>query len=305
MNCHFAQACLCEPTGGNRARPGVWKVRRAPVFALLLAALVFTLRTQGAIATVQLSGTWTTVNDTASVLDGSIGVGSNFVATLVYDDTTTNATTGSDAAFSGVYLVAPGQGNFNITSGNYSFTLPITEGVEIDVDHLYNSDPDQIIFYAEGYVLNGPLPGGVSGGVGYVNPELQNYANNALADDSLMGVPWSLSSWPGTDFYLFMGIDGAGSGQYIEFDGTIDGIVPETLPQFTGIAVSGTNLNLSGSNVLAGSYVLVASTNLSATPAQWTVVMTNTFAGETGFNVTATNAFSANVAAKFYRYRTP
>jgi len=88
---------------------------------------------------------------------------------------------------------------------------------------------------------------------------------------------------------------------------TIITAVPEpgTLPQFTGITVSGTDLNLSGSNVLAGRYVLVVSTNLNATPAQWTVVMTNTFAGETGFSVTVTNGFSADVAAQFYRYRTP
>ena len=106
---------------------------------LLLAALALAPRTQGAVATVQLSGTWTTVNDTASVLDGSIGVGSNYVATLVYDDTTTNANTGSDAALTATYLVTPGQCSFNVTSGNYSFTLPVTEGVEIDVDHLYTA----------------------------------------------------------------------------------------------------------------------------------------------------------------------
>lgn len=283
-------------------------IRRAPVFTLLLlAALALAPRTRGASATVRLSGTWTTVNDTASVLDGSIGVGSNFVATLVYDDTTTNANTGSDAALTATYLVAPGQSSLNITSGNYSFTLPATEGVEIDVNHLYHSDPDEIILFAQNYILTGPLPGGVSGGFGYVNPELQNYTKNALANDSLTGVPWSLSSWPSTDFYLFMGINtnGVSSGQYIEFDGTIDRIVPQTLPQFTGITVSGTNLDLSGSNVLASSYVLVSSTNLNIAPAQWTVVMTNTFAGEAGFNVTVTNGFPANVAAKFYRYRTP
>jgi len=138
---------------------------------LLLAALALAPRTQGAVATVQLSGTWTTVNDTASVLDGSIGVGSNYVATLVYDDTTTNANTGSDAALTATYLVTPGQCSFNVTSGKYSFTLPVTEGVEIDVDHLYSSNPDEIILYAQNYVLTGPLPGEVSGGVGYVNPE--------------------------------------------------------------------------------------------------------------------------------------
>ncbi|HXR49225.1 MAG TPA: hypothetical protein VN784_17465 [Candidatus Limnocylindrales bacterium] len=171
-------------------------LRRSPVFALLLlAALVLAPRTQGASATVQLSGTWAIVNDTAPVLDASIGVGSNFVATLVYDDSTTNANTGSIAAFSAVYLVAPGQSSLNITSGHYSFTLPISAGVEIDVDHPANSSPDQIILYAERYVLNGPLPGGVSGGSpGYVNAQLQNSAKNALADDSLTGVPWILSA---------------------------------------------------------------------------------------------------------------
>lgn len=69
--------------------------------------------------------------------------------------------------------------------------------------------------------------------------------------------------------------------------------------------MSGTNLNLSGSNILTSSYVLVASTNLHAALAQWIAVMTNQFAGETGFNITVTNAFSTNVAATFYRYRTP
>jgi hypothetical protein len=306
MNCHFAHAGLRASTGAGRVWAGARRIRWSPVIAwLLLAALIPVPRMRAASATVQLSGTWTTVNDTALVLDGSIATGSNFVATLVYDDTTTNANTGSIAAFAGTYLVAPDRSDFSITSGHYSFTLPGTELVEIDVDHLYSSFPDEIILYAEGYVLNGPLPGGVSGGFGYANPQLQNYAKNALTDNSLTGVPWSLSSWPSTDFYLFIGINGAGSGQYVELDGTIDRIVPRTLPQFTGMAVSGADLILSGSNILAGSYVLVVSTNVSAAPAQWTAIMTNAFAGETGFTVTATNEFSANVATRFYRYRTP
>ena len=296
MNRHFIQVCgrKSAAVGGGWAFVG-----------LLLVALAPVPRTHGASATIQLFGTWTSVDDTAAVLDGSIAVGSNFVATLIYDNATTNANTGPSAAFAGTYLAAPDESDFGITSGNYSFTLPTGELAEIDVDHLYSSFPDEIILYAEGYVLNGPLPGGVSGGFGYVNPSLQNYANNALANNSLIDVPWAIASWPSTDFYLFIGINGAGAGQYVELDGTIDRIVRHTLPRFTAITVNGADLDLSGSNVLAGGYVLVTSTNLDAAPARWTVVMTNTFAGGTGFNVTATNQFSAAIATKFYRYLSP
>ena len=273
---------------------------------LLLTLLMLTLRGQGTSVTIQLSGTWSIVNDTAAVLDGSLKVGSNFLATLVYDDATTNGNTGSQAPFAGYYAgAASNHFDLHFTSGNYSFTLPPTELVEIDVDHLFNDFPDEIVLYAEGYLLNGPLPNGVNGGFGYVNPALQNYARNVLANNSLIGAPWSLSFWLSTDFYLYLDITGAGTGQYLELDGTIDRIVPNPMPQFTGLTVSNTNLNFSGSNVVAGNYVLVTSTNLDAAPAQWTAVMTNRLAGEAGFNVTATNEFSGSVAAKFYRYQAP
>ena len=281
--------------------------RRAPHLAwLLLTALVLVPQTRGTIVTIKLLGTWTTANDTAAVLDSSLKVGSNFVARLVYDNTTTNGNTGSQATFTSYYAGAlSNHFEFSFTSGNYSFTLPPTELVEVDVDHQFSGFPDEIVLYAENYLLTGPLPNGVSGGFSYANPSLQNYAKNALANDSLIGAPWTIDFWPSTDFYLYMDINGSGSGQYLELDGTIDRLIPDPMPQLTGIAAVGTNVNLSGSNIVAGHYLLVASTNLNSLPSQWTPVMTNKLGGETDFNVTATNEFSANLPAKFYRYRIP
>jgi hypothetical protein len=76
-------------------------------------------------------------------------------------------------------------------------------------------------------------------------------------------------------------------------------------PKLTRISVTGTNLNLIGTNIVAGTYILVTTTNLTTALAQWTPVMTNTFAANSSFSVIATNQFSAGVAKKFYHYRTP
>jgi len=76
-------------------------------------------------------------------------------------------------------------------------------------------------------------------------------------------------------------------------------------PNFTKISLSGTNLNLFGTNVMSGTYLLVTSTDLTDAPAQWLPVLTNTFTANSSFSVLVTNQFSAGVPRRFFRYRMP
>ena len=74
-------------------------------------------------------------------------------------------------------------------------------------------------------------------------------------------------------------------------------ITTPTIPQFTGISVSGTTLTLKAANgTPGGQYVLLASTNVAG---PWTAILTNSFDGSGNLNLFITNSNPA-VHQQFY-----
>ena len=72
------------------------------------------------------------------------------------------------------------------------------------------------------------------------------------------------------------------------------------IPQFTGISVSGTTLNLHATNGAAGGqYVLLGTTNLAASVSQWTPILTNNFDGSGNLNL-STNILNPAVGQQFF-----
>jgi hypothetical protein len=80
-------------------------------------------------------------------------------------------------------------------------------------------------------------------------------------------------------------------------------VVPS--PGITSITLSGGNLVLNGTNGVATTYYLLASTNLALPLAQWASVSTNTLSGSGNFTITATNVVTPNTPQQFYILQAP
>jgi hypothetical protein len=79
-----------------------------------------------------------------------------------------------------------------------------------------------------------------------------------------------------------------------------DYTIPVPAPVITGITLAGGNLVFNAGNTATnGVYVILTSTNLSAPPANWSGLATNTSGGGT-FSFTLTNAVNANAPQAFY-----
>jgi hypothetical protein len=76
---------------------------------------------------------------------------------------------------------------------------------------------------------------------------------------------------------------------------------PPAPPGILGLSVTGTNLVITGTNGMAGgTYWVLASTDLTRPPAQWTPVATNVLASGGGFTLTVTNAVSGAYPQRFF-----
>ena len=98
---------------------------------LLLVSLGLAVQAGAVPVTVQLTGTWDSVLDTAGVLDGSIVVGGSWTATLVYDDSAPDL---SPSPTTGSYSIPAAAFDLTFTSGSYSFSLSASESGEISID---------------------------------------------------------------------------------------------------------------------------------------------------------------------------
>jgi len=192
---------------------------------LLLACLGLASRADAVPVTVELTGTWDSVLDTAGVLDGSIAVGGSWTATLVYDDSAPDL---SPSPTTGSYSIPAAAFDLTFTSGNYSFSLSASEAGEISIDDNLSGN-DALYLYAENFLLAGPLGPGISLGFGYFNPTLFDSSETAHVSDALTDLPWDVGAYDATDFYFFSEVLGAGAGEFIELDGPITGlsIIPE------------------------------------------------------------------------------
>ena len=186
--------------------------------------------TSAATVTVTMTGTWSSVADTACpaacVLDGSITVGSGFTATFSYDDQIPD---GDPLVGVGSYLMNGSAGTLSFTTGNYSFIDQgvISNGLVIE-DGV--NGYDAVGLYFDRFLISGSLPSGVAlAPLAYANPTFDDFTKSALSSDRLTDVPWDVSLW-NTKFYFFGPVTNRGTKDYIEFDGVISGLtvsVPE------------------------------------------------------------------------------
>lgn len=203
------------------------------VRALVCGGLLGLCAAQAASAatvTVVMTGTWSSVRDTACpaacVLDGSIVQGGAFTATFVYDDQVPDS---DPFVGMGSYVMNGSVGTLTFTTGNYSF---IDQGRAVADNGLVTEDGvngfDTMGLYFDGFQISGPLPSGVGlDPRSYANPTFIDYTSKALGSDRLTDVPWDVSLWD-TNFY-FLGRFVPG-GSDIELDGVITGLtvsVPE------------------------------------------------------------------------------
>jgi hypothetical protein len=192
------------------------------VFSLL--ALAAAAPASATTVTVEITGTWDTVTDTAGVTDGSIFVGGSFTATLVYDDSIADSI--PDPTMGG-YDIPAGSSDLSFITGSYSFVPGSGVGIAID-DGV--SGQDAVFLFAETYTSTGPYPGGVStGGTTFANPSLIDSSATAHTSDALTDLTWTLSDYNLANFYFFTEVLGAGAGEFLELDGTITGltVLPE------------------------------------------------------------------------------
>ncbi len=201
---------------------------RVAVRAFLSAVCCTLLGTGAASAstvTVVMTGTWDSVVDTASVLDGSITVGGSFTATFTYDDSVPDC-----ESFVGIgcFLLNENLGSLSFATGNYLF---VDQGVSLNGVATEDSVQgiDLVGLFFDRYLLTGSLPSGVAlMPLAYANPTLSDYSETALTSDRLTDVPWDASLFD-TNFYFFGPISGRGAQDYIELNGVITSlnVVPE------------------------------------------------------------------------------
>lgn len=146
-----------------------------------------------------------------------------------------------------------------------------------------------------------------------------NYGGGVLVVSNLAGTLAANDSFPlfpaGAYVGSFSSISPATPGAGLTWDlsgltntGTLKvagGATPST-PKITSFSISGTNLNLSGTNGTAnGSYNVVASTNAATPLAQWTNFTSSVFDGSGNFSLTLTNAVQPGVPRHFFRLQVP
>lgn len=213
-------------------------MRRGRRLLLALALAAFAAAPASAASvTVLLSGTWSFVDDTAGVTDGSITPGGSFTVTLTYDD----ATADSDPdPTSGGYLLSAATSDLTLSTGSYTFSLPATEGVVFGIGDSFFPGQDDFGWFAENFTTSGPLPLGVGTGYGYMNPFAYDTTETAHSSDALTDLPWDASAYDSSDeMYFLIAVTGAGAGQQLELIGdfTDFAVLPE--PSLAGLAVAG------------------------------------------------------------------
>lgn len=176
--------------------------------------------------TVTMTGTWSSVVDTAGVLDGSITVGGAFTATFAYDDQVVDCDPQVDV---GCYFMNGSVGTLAFSTGAYSF---VDQGIASNGVNVEDGAQgvDIVALFFDRYAVSGPLPPGVTlTSLAYANPSLTDYSKTALSSDRLSDVPWDATLWDG-NFYFFGPITGRSAQDYIELDGEITGM-SVTLPE--------------------------------------------------------------------------
>jgi hypothetical protein len=213
-------------------------MRRGRVVCWMLSFLAIATATPALATsvTVQISGTWDSVIDNASVLDGSITVGGSFTATLVFDD---GAPDTNGLANVGDYLLPAATTDLVLSTGSYSFSLLSTSSVSFGIEDNVGGQ-DGFGFFAEHFTTTGPLAAGASTGYAYSNPALFDNSQSAHSSDDLTALPWDISAYDNASFYYLAEVLGKGSNKFIELQGTITDLT--LLPEPSALMLLGLGL---------------------------------------------------------------
>lgn len=223
----------CSPTNCHPLHRRIARHARALAAALgLLGLLGLSAPAFATSVTVTMTGVWTFVDDTGSVLGGAITPGSAFSATLVYDDATLDSNPDSTAY--GNYAVAPTQFGFTVTSGGFTFSQVFGGLNTIDV--LDPGTGDGVSTYAEDLAVSPPVgPIGFS----WAAVSLDDPSGTALSSDALTGVPWTLSSWASAGVTVFADIDDGNPLTTFDLEGDITSLTATPEPGTSTLVLAG------------------------------------------------------------------
>jgi hypothetical protein len=192
---------------------------------LALLSLAGAAPVSATTVTVQITGTWDSVTDTASVTDGSVTGGTSFTATLVFDDSTPDA---DGTVNVGDYTLAAAATSLDLSTGSYTFSLLASSSISLGIDDNVGGQ-DAFGFFTEFFSTTGLLSGGATTGYGFANPSFFDSSETAHTSDDLTDLPWDASLYDLTNFYFLIEVDGVGSGEFIELSGEVDGL--QVLPE--------------------------------------------------------------------------
>jgi hypothetical protein len=232
--------------GGAKNPGGVMRRARHLLWILALAALA-AAPAYATSVTVQITGTWSSVTDNANVFGGSVGIGTSFSATLIYDDATAD---GDPDPNVGSFSVAAAASDLSITTSSFVFTPGGSAPLAMAVENDNAFGEDTVFLFADGYTASG-LPLGISlTGTRYANPTLTDTSATAHVSGALTGLPWSIGSYDISSFYFFSQIAGAGANKFIELQGTVTELtlLPEPSTAFlcilAGLAIAAARIRV-------------------------------------------------------------
>jgi hypothetical protein len=200
-------------------------------------------QTWAATITVVATGTILTFDDSNSVTDGSIAVGTPYTAAITYPDSVLDLD--PDPRIGG-YFSQPAQSSHTIVVGNYTIDAASSLAIGL-LDGFNGPTMDELVWNADLFSVTGPLDPGVSvvpSATTYALLELIDYTGTAFSSDQLAVSVWnrSLFSQQGFPLYAFIEVlDPRTTGRdYIEFFASVDAFlvtVPEpSVPEMLALA---------------------------------------------------------------------
>lgn len=211
------------------------------VFVVVAVGLLGVGASPAAAATITVlaTGTILAFDDSNSVTDGSIAVGTPYTATITYLDSVLDLDPDPKV---GAYFSSPAQSSHTIVVGNYTIDAASSLAVGL-LDGFNGPTRDELVWNADLFSVTGPLDPGVSvvpSATTYALLELIDYTGTAFASDQLTPAVWnrSLFSQQGFPLYAFIEVldPRTTSRDYIEFFASVDAFlvtVPE--PSLTGL----------------------------------------------------------------------
>ena len=170
--------------------------------------------------TVQMQGTWTTVSDTARVLDGSVQTGSLFSIILIYDDQTPDSNT---SPLLGAYGVDTSALGLTFATGNYSFRShgPTAASGFNGIVIQNGATSDSVGVFFDAFTAIGVFPLGVSIDPSGYSDIGVNGPTSVLSSTALDASIWNFFLSHSNDFTFFAPVTNRGALDHIQLGGSI------------------------------------------------------------------------------------